>query len=212
MLHATYHNILAVYLILTEKCLLAVNEAGELIATMVIEGLQGAKFVFMVALQDGYRGVPNNREDLLVYVKGDHLYSSRVSVFNERQMIKNKSICEVALTLQPPSLLESPEFIERQKHLPDCSLLILWDNNETYLYRTPVLMGQPLERLHIYSKISKRENQSLDYAVSLQSKLMAVGFESGVVKVFYLDQSKKYLADLKGHQAACTTLLIPGNS
>lgn len=38
---------------------------------------------------------------------------------------------------------------------------------------------------------------------------MAVAFESGVVKVFYLDHSKKYLADLKGHQAACTTLLIP---
>ena len=33
-----------------------------------------------------------------------------------------------------------------------------------------------------------------------------------MVKVFYLDRSKKYLCDLKGHQAACTTLLIPAGS
>ena len=78
---------------------------------MSIEGLQGAKFVFIVALQDGYKGVPNNREDFLVYVKGDHLYACSASVFNERQMIKNKSICDLALSLRAPALLESPEFI-----------------------------------------------------------------------------------------------------
>lgn len=65
-----------------------------------------------------------------------------------------------------------------------------------------------MERLYVYNKISKRENQSLDYAVSMSEKIMTVAFESGVVKIFYLDHSKKYLADLKGHQAACTTLFI----
>jgi WD40 repeat protein len=37
---------------------------------------------------------------------------------------------------------------------------------------------------------------------------MAVAFQSGVVKIFHLDQSKKYLLDLKGHQAACSSVYI----
>jgi hypothetical protein len=41
---------------------------------MYIESLQGIKFIFMVGLEDGYKGSPNYREDLLVYAKGDHLY------------------------------------------------------------------------------------------------------------------------------------------
>ncbi len=41
---------------------------------------------------------------------------------------------------------------------------------------------------------------------------MAVGYESGVIKIFHFDQSRKYLLDLKGHQVACTTLHIAINN
>lgn len=36
----------------------------------------------------------------------------------------------------------------------------------------------------IYSKISRRENLSLDYAVIPAMKLMAVGYESGIIKIY----------------------------
>jgi WD40 repeat protein len=50
---------------------------------------------------------------------------------------------------------------------------------------------------------------SLEYEISLPSKALAVGFESGVIKIFLLDESRKYLLDLKGHQTSCTALLVP---
>jgi len=53
---------------------------------------------------------------------------------------------------------------------------------------------------------------SLEYEISLPSTTLAVGFESGVIKIFRLDQSRKYILDLKGHQTACTTLLVPANN
>ena len=53
---------------------------------------------------------------------------------------------------------------------------------------------------------------SLDYAVSWAYKVLAVGFESGVIKIFLLNESRKYLLDLKGHQVSCSTVLIPCGS
>jgi hypothetical protein len=46
-------------------------------------------------------------------------------------------------------------------------MLILWNTRETYIYKTPKDWDDSFERLYIYNKISKRENLSLDYVVSL---------------------------------------------
>ena len=61
------------------------------------ESIFAAKYFFIISLNDGYQGVPNNRSDFAIYVKGDHLYSCPLGVYFERQMIKNKGICDVGL-------------------------------------------------------------------------------------------------------------------
>lgn len=66
--------------------------------------------------------------------------------------------------------------------------------------------------MYSYAKISKRDNKALDYAVSKDNKLLLAGYELGMVKAFLMDSSKKYVAELKGHQAACLSLLIPHNA
>lgn len=81
VVHTTYHSQLELYLVLTEKHLMAINAEGELVRKLPNETLFGSKFFFMCTLQDGYRGVPNNREDFALFVKGDHLYSSNLQVF-----------------------------------------------------------------------------------------------------------------------------------
>lgn len=73
------------------------NRGGELIKKMANEYLFGSKFIFLVPMSDGYKGVPNHRDDLMLYVKGDNLYMVKTDVFNERQMIKSKGICDVDL-------------------------------------------------------------------------------------------------------------------
>ncbi len=83
----------------------------------------------MQSMSDGYKGIPNNRQDFLVYVKGDHLYTAKLEVYYERAMIKTKGICDIALHLQEVNLIESPEYIEDQKFLPDANLLILGNSN-----------------------------------------------------------------------------------
>ena len=67
VVHTTYHSLLELYLVLTEKHLM--------VRKLPNETLFGSKFFFMCALQDGYKGVPNHREDYALFVKGDHLYS-----------------------------------------------------------------------------------------------------------------------------------------
>ena len=66
---------------MTEKHLIAVNGEGELIRRLPCEQLIGAKYLFVIGLQDGYRGNPNHREDFLIFVKGDHLYSCPLLVY-----------------------------------------------------------------------------------------------------------------------------------
>ena len=136
----------------------------------------GLLLAFIIPMQDGYKGVPSNRDDFLVYIKGDYLYKATAKVSFERQMIKSKGICDMGLAVENSQLLESPEFIEHAKYFPDISMLLLWNTKETYIYKTPKNWEETLERLYIYSKISKRENISLDYAISLPSKTLAVGF------------------------------------
>ena len=91
-------------------------------------------------------------------------------------------------------------------------MLVLWNSHETYVYTVPKLCQQRLKRLYIYNKISRRENLSLDYAVSLPLKLMAVGYQSGAVKIYQLDDSRKYVHELRGHQSSCLTVLVPFKS
>ena len=76
----------------------------------------------------------------------------------------------------------------------------------------PKIRGEALKRMLIYSKISRRENLSLDYAVVPSMKLMAVGYESGIIKMYAFEESRKYLAELRGHQASCISLLVPAKS
>jgi hypothetical protein len=209
VVHATYHALLELYLVLTEKHIIAINTEGELIKRLPNEPIFGAKYFFLSALADGYQGVPNSRSDYALYVKGDHLYSCALSVGFEKQLIKNKGLCDVSLRFHPPQLHESPEYIENAKELAHERLLVLWNSHETYVYALPTLLGQQLRRLHIYNKISRRENLSLDYAVSLPLRLMAVGYQSGAVKVYHFDDSRKYVQELRGHQSACLTLLVP---
>ncbi len=94
----------------------------------------------------------------------------------------------------------------------DERLLVLWNTDETYIYKLPANSEEHLERMYIYNKISKRDNLSLDYAVSLPQRLLAVGMQSGAIKLFHLDISRKYLLDLRGHQVACSSLLVPKQS
>jgi len=37
---------------------------------------------------------------------------------------------------------------------------------------------------------------------------MAVAYESGVIKIYQLDWTKKYLLELKGHQSTCQSIYI----
>lgn len=67
-------------------------------------------------MEDGYKGVPNNREDFFMYVKADHLYTSKAKIYYERQMIKNKSICDTGLSIQDSDIVESPEYIDNSKY------------------------------------------------------------------------------------------------
>ena len=48
-------------------------------------------------MSDGYKGEPNNRDDFMIYVKSDYLYSATAKVYYERQMIKSKGICDMGL-------------------------------------------------------------------------------------------------------------------
>jgi hypothetical protein len=102
-------------------------------------------------------------------------------------MIKNKGICDFGMELGTLELHESPEYIENVCWLRDECLLVLWNANETYIYSLPAIQGQGLKRLHIYNKISRRENLSLTYAVSLPLKIMAAGYQSGTVKLYHFD-------------------------
>lgn len=56
-------------------------------------------------MNDGYQGVPNNREDFLLFVKADNLYTSKAKLYYERQLIKNKSICDIGLTIQDSGIV-----------------------------------------------------------------------------------------------------------
>jgi WD40 repeat protein len=109
-------------------------------------------------------------------------------------------------------LHESPEYIENAQWLRHESVLVLWNAHETYVYALPHLQGQGLKRLFIYNKISRRENLSLDYAVSLPLKVMAAGYQSGTIKLYHFDDSRKYLQELRGHQGACMSVLVPPES
>lgn len=64
--------------------------------------------MFFAVLSDGYRGIPNKREDLVVYVKNDHLYTAKATFYYEKQLIKNKGICDIHLQVDIPSIQESP--------------------------------------------------------------------------------------------------------
>ena len=66
--------------------------------------------------------------------------------------------------------------------------------------------------MHIYSKVSRRENPSLDYALSLPLRLMVVGFNSGAIKLFMFDYSHKYLLELKGHAGPCLAVRVSQNT
>lgn len=41
---------------------------------------------------------------------------------------------------------------------------------------------------------------------------MTAGFQSGTIKVYHFDESRKYLQELRGHQGACLSLLVPPNA
>jgi WD40 repeat protein len=43
-------------------------------------------------------------------------------------------------------------------------------------------------------------------------KIMAVAYESGVIKMYQMDGSKKYLLDLKGHQSTCQSIYISSSN
>ena len=88
-------------------------------------------------MEDGYKGVPNNRDDFAVYIKGDYFYKATAEVNYERQMIKSKGICDMGLGVENSQLMESPEFIEHAKFFADISMLLLWNTRETYIYKTP---------------------------------------------------------------------------
>lgn len=50
IVHATYHSILELYLVLTDKHMMAINAEGELVRKLPNETLFGSKFFFMSAL------------------------------------------------------------------------------------------------------------------------------------------------------------------
>lgn len=49
-MHTTYHSLLELYLVLTEKHLMAINSEGELVRKLPNETLFGSKFFFMCYL------------------------------------------------------------------------------------------------------------------------------------------------------------------
>jgi hypothetical protein len=50
-------------------------------------------------MNDGYKGDPNHRSDFAVYAKTDYLFTATAKVYYERQMIKEKGICDVGLEI-----------------------------------------------------------------------------------------------------------------
>ena len=56
-------------------------------------------------MEDGYQGVPNNRDDFAIYVKGDYLYKAKLKINFERQMIKNKGICDIGLKIEDSQIM-----------------------------------------------------------------------------------------------------------
>ena len=59
-MHSAYHPHLDIFLLLNEHQLAVVNNEGELINKLPLEGLTGAKFFYLAGLEDGHEG-PNDR-------------------------------------------------------------------------------------------------------------------------------------------------------
>ena len=144
----------------------------------------------------------------MLYVKGDNLFGVNLGISYERQMIRHRGICDFKFTTSHNRIYQSPEYVEGQKLLSKERMVILWSHQETFVYKLPSFKGEDLEILYIYSKISRRENVSIDYAISVPLKVMAVAFHSGVIKLFHFDYSKKYMLELKGHAGPCLAIRV----
>lgn len=91
-----------------------------------------------------------------MYVKSDQFYTCQVHVLYERQLFKNKGLCDIGMEFDSPIMHESPEYIENSKLIPYENLVVLWNSNETYVYSVPKTSGKQVKRLYIYNKISRR--------------------------------------------------------
>lgn len=59
------------------------------------------------------------------------------------------------------------------------------------------------------SKTYENDNKVNSFEASMKHRLLIPAFQMGSIKVYKLDQTKKYICELKGHQRDCTGLFIP---
>ena len=82
-------------------------------------------------------------------------------------------------------------------------MLICWNSVETYIFELPTLYKNKIEQLFIYDKVNKGSgnstgesadsNKVTSYEISLKHRLLLVSFQLGAIKVYKLDDTKKYV-------------------
>ena len=85
-------------------------------------------------------------------------------------------------------------------------MLVCWNPAETFIFQLPKKTTEKEEILLTYDKISKKSSKSSDnnkatsYEISLLHRLLLVSFQMGSIKAYKLDETKKYVCELRGHQ------------
>lgn len=78
-------------------------------------------------------------------------------------------------------------------------LLICWNQNEVYVFQTPQKLNDKTLLIYEYDKIIKKnkiydsDNKINAIVGSLTNKMLICGFQLGSIKIYKLDDSKKYI-------------------
>lgn len=144
------------FIINTDRHLLVVNHEAEIISQQRIPELLEAKSLIILDMEDGYKGVPFERTDLLLYFTNEYMFCAEIFIKYERGLIKSKNLCNIDISFASKPSIAHFEWTAHFAYLHRISLLICWNQSETFVFTTPRKLNQKIELMHVFDKIMKR--------------------------------------------------------
>lgn len=162
--------------------------------------------MLILGLEDGKQDFMNCRKDRLIYANDEYTFEVTLQCDYELSLLKTKNVNRLEMLFLDKPRIINYEWTEKFNYLSRNRMLICWNQNETSIFYTPTRTSHQTYKLFTFEKILKRnkvfesENKITCFEASVKHRLLLAGFYVGSIKLYKLDETKKYVGELKGHQ------------